>query len=68
MRSVLSIRLPENLAAELSDFARETGRNKSDIVKESISQFLWEARFNKTGKALAVKARQQEFYIPEILK
>ena len=59
MRAVLSVSLPENLASELAEFAREMGRNKSDIVKESISLFLWEARFNKTRKSLAGKARKQ---------
>lgn len=59
MRSVLSISLPESLAAQLTQLAREMGRNKSDIVKESISQFLWEARFNKTRKSLAPKAKKQ---------
>lgn len=59
MRSVLSISLPENLAAQLTEFARDMGRNKSDIVKESVAQFLWEARFNKTRKVLATKAKAQ---------
>jgi len=59
MRAVLSVSLPENLASELAEFAHEMGRNKSDIVKESISLFLWEARFNKTRKSLAGKARKQ---------
>jgi metal-responsive CopG/Arc/MetJ family transcriptional regulator len=59
MRAVLSISLPETLAAELTEFAHEMGRNKSDIVKESISLFLWEARFNKTRKSLAGKAKKQ---------
>lgn len=59
MRSVLSISLPENLAGQLAEFAHEMGRNKSDIVKESIAQFLWEARFNKTRKLLAAKAKRQ---------
>jgi metal-responsive CopG/Arc/MetJ family transcriptional regulator len=59
MRAVLSVSLPENLASELAEFAHEMGRNKSDIVKESISLFLWEARFNKTRKSLTGKARKQ---------
>jgi predicted transcriptional regulator len=59
MRSVISISLPESLASQLAQFAREMGRNKSDVVKESISQFLWEARFNKTRKGLASKAKKQ---------
>jgi metal-responsive CopG/Arc/MetJ family transcriptional regulator len=32
MRTVLSVSLPNNMAAELEAFARTTGRNKSDIV------------------------------------
>jgi len=59
MRTVLSISLPEKIALELNEFARGMGRNKSDIVKESISQFLWEARFNKSRKTLAGKAKKQ---------
>lgn len=59
MRSVISISLPENIASQLTEFAREMGRNKSDIVKESISQFLWEAKFNAVRKNLAIKARAQ---------
>jgi predicted transcriptional regulator len=59
MRTVLSISLPEKIALELDEFARGMGRNKSDIVRESISQFLWEARFNKSRKALAGKAKKQ---------
>ena len=37
--------LPEPLAVEPSRLVTETGRSKSDIVKESVSQYLWEARF-----------------------
>jgi len=59
MRTVLSISLPEKIALELDEFARGMGRNKSDIVRESISQFLWEARFNKSRKVLAGKAKKQ---------
>jgi predicted transcriptional regulator len=59
MRSVISISLPENIASQLTEFAHEMGRNKSDIVKESISQFLWEAKFNAVRKKLAPKARAE---------
>ena len=59
MRSVISISLPEELAEALSRYAKETGRNKSDVVKESISLYLWETRFRKTRQALAGKAKQQ---------
>ena len=45
MRSVLSISLPDKVARELERFAKSQGRNKSDVVKESISIYLWESRF-----------------------
>jgi metal-responsive CopG/Arc/MetJ family transcriptional regulator len=57
MRSVLSVSLPEQMAAELDVFAKETGRNKSDIVKESLGEFLWENRFRRMKKRLTPEAK-----------
>jgi hypothetical protein len=56
MRSVISLSLPEKMAQELVDYATETGRNKSDIVKESLSIYLWEEHFKKSRRRLGVKA------------
>ena len=58
MRTVLSVSLPETLASDLEDYASKTGRNKSDIVKESVSLYLWESRFRKIRKQLSVKAKK----------
>ena len=60
MRSVLSVSLPEKLASDLEDYARKTGRKKSDIVKESVSLYLWDARFRKVRKQLGVKAKNEK--------
>jgi metal-responsive CopG/Arc/MetJ family transcriptional regulator len=57
MKTVLSVSLPEKLAAELEAIAKETGRNKSDIVKESLGLFLWETKFRNLKKKLSVKAK-----------
>jgi metal-responsive CopG/Arc/MetJ family transcriptional regulator len=57
MRSVLSVSLPEKMASELDAYACATGRNKSDIVKESLGEFLWEARFRRMRKRLSPKAK-----------
>jgi metal-responsive CopG/Arc/MetJ family transcriptional regulator len=57
MRSVLSVSLSKKLASELDDLSRETGRNKSDIVKESLAEFLWESRFLRMKKRLKSKAK-----------
>ena len=61
MRSVLSVSLPEKMAVELDAIAKETGRNKSDIVKESLGEFLWEKRFRRMKKHLNTKAKAAGF-------
>jgi len=59
MRSVLSISLPEKTSSELEKFAKSTGRSKSDIVKESINLYLWEAQFRKMQRRLSAKAKRR---------
>ena len=58
MRTVLSVSLPKNMSDELNRFAKATGRNKSDIVKESLSLFLWEAKLKTVQKKLSPKAKR----------
>jgi metal-responsive CopG/Arc/MetJ family transcriptional regulator len=65
MRSVLSVSLPEKLAIELDFLSKETGRNKSDIVKESLGEFLWENRFRRVKKRLSGKAKKAGFVTDE---
>jgi len=59
MRSILSISLPEKVARELDRFAKSQGRNKSDVVKESISIYLWESRFRDMRKGLSARAKKK---------
>ena len=61
MRSVLSVSLPKKMAAELDSLAKETGRNKSDIVKESLGEFLWEKKLCRMKKRLRPKAKKAGF-------
>jgi len=58
MRTVLSISLPEKVASELDDYAQQTGRNKSDVMKEALTNYLWEERFKRTKKTLSRKAKR----------
>ena len=55
MRTVLSVSLPENMSTELDNYSKKTGRNKSDIVKESLSLFLWEMKLKAVQKNLGPK-------------
>jgi len=58
MRTVLSVSLPEKMAEGLDRLARRTGRNKSDIVEESLSMFLWEIKLKAVQKQLSPKAKK----------
>ena len=58
MRSVLSISLPEKMASELNKLSKRTGRNKSDVVKESLEIYLWETRFQNARKRLGARAKK----------
>jgi predicted transcriptional regulator len=42
----------------LNRLATETRRSKSDIVKESVSQYLWEARFRGVRRQLIRRAKR----------
>lgn len=57
MRTVLSVSLSDRMATELDALAKATGRNKSDIVKESLAIFLWETRFKQVKTRLVRKAK-----------
>ena len=52
------MRPPEPLAAERSRLATETGRSKSDIVKESVSPYLCEARIRRVGRQMVRRAKR----------
>ncbi len=65
MGAVLSVSLPEKLARELDAFAKETGRRKSDIVRESISLYLWETRFKRLKGELRPWAKKAGFLTEE---
>jgi metal-responsive CopG/Arc/MetJ family transcriptional regulator len=57
MRNVLSVSLPEKMAKELNELAMEMGRNKSDIVKESLGNYLWELKLQKAQKLFYPRAK-----------
>ncbi len=58
MRPILSVSLPEKLSDELEKVSKSTSRSKSDIIEESISLYLWEAKFRKMKKRLTAKAKK----------
>lgn len=50
MREVISVSLPEKIASKLKMTVKETGRAKSEIIKEAPCFYLWKERFKKSGR------------------
>lgn len=59
MRTVISVSIPEEMAVELDKSAKESGRTRSEIVKEALRSFLWEERFEALRKAVRPKAKKR---------
>ena len=57
MRAVISVSFPEDMAKELDRVAKESGRTKSDLIKEALREFLWEERFTSLRRTLTRKAK-----------
>ncbi len=57
MRTVLSVSLPEKLSQELNEFAGEMGRNKSDILRESLGLYLWDVKLRKAQTLFYAKSK-----------
>jgi predicted transcriptional regulator len=58
MCTVLSVSLPEPLAAERSRLATERDRFKSNIIKESVSPYPREAWFRAVRRHLLRRAKR----------
>ena len=58
MRTVLSVSIPAEISEELDKLAKSTGRTKSDIVKESLSLFIWDLKLKETQRNLNPKAKK----------
>jgi RHH-type rel operon transcriptional repressor/antitoxin RelB len=58
-RSTLAVRLPQKLAAELEQLARETGRSKSYYARQAIIEFLKDRADHLRAVAVLERERGQ---------
>lgn len=65
MRTVISVSLPEEVAMELDRLAKDSGRTKSEIVKEALRTFLWEERFRAFRNRIRGRAKKKGFVTDE---
>ena len=63
--STLAVRLPQELAAELDQLARETGRSKSCDAGQAIIEFL-EDRADYLRAIATLEKRELRFLLEEV--
>jgi predicted DNA-binding protein len=61
----MSVSFPEQISYELEAFATESGRSKSDIIKESVALYLWDIRFNSLKKSMTRRAKKVDIVTEE---
>ncbi len=59
MRSTLTISLPASVRAQLDRVSKREGVSRSDIVRESVRDYLFIRQFRSLRKTMVAKAAQQ---------
>ena len=59
MRQAVTISLPEELAKELDRIARRERISRSDLIRESVRNYLFVRKFRILRNQLMVKAQAQ---------
>ena len=59
MRSTITISLPAEVRIELDRVSREEGVSRSDIVRESVRDYLFIRQFRALRKRMVPKAAQR---------
>jgi len=59
MRSTLTISIPQNVRKQLDSVSKSEGVSRSDIVRESIRDYLFVRQFRTLRKSMVPKAAQR---------
>ena len=62
MRSTITISVPDEMKSELEKLSREDGVSRSDIVRESLRDYLFVRRFRSIPKSMVNKAAANGIY------
>lgn len=57
MRETITISVPEEIKAELDKVVRDEGISRSDIVRESLRDYLFMRRFRQLRAKMLAKAK-----------
>ena len=62
MRSTITISVPEQMRSELDELSQKDGVSRSDIVRESLRDYLFVRRFRSVRKSMLRKASKNGIY------
>ena len=62
MRTTMTISLPEQVRLDLDRVAKQEGVSRSDIVRESVRDYLFIRQFRGLRQKMLPKAAQQGIY------
>lgn len=62
MRSTITISVPEEMRSELDELSQADGVSRSDIVRESLRDYLFVRRFRAMRDAMVPKASRRGIY------
>ena len=65
MRQTVAVSLPEDLKEDLDKVCEEEGVSRSDLVRESLRDYLFTRRFRILRAKMLAKARAQGIYTDE---
>lgn len=62
MRSTITISLPQKMRSELDTLSSAAGISRSDIVRESLRDYMFIRRFRLLRKSMVKKASQRGIF------
>ena len=62
MKNAITVSLPQEVRAELDRVSNSEGVSQSDIVRESVRDYLFIRQFRSLRKSMATKATQRGIY------
>ena len=65
MRETVTIRLPQAVRRELDKVAKEEGVSRSDLLLQSLEDFLFVRRFRRLRQRMMAAAQPQGIYTDE---
>lgn len=62
MRSTITISVPEEMRSELDKISQADGVSRSDIVRESLRDYMFVRRFHTLRNSMVAKASRRGIY------